>query len=82
MLEVLNFSMSKKLKFCLQNFQNQHCQKKETALHIMFFFNESGISKSKEFGLAGAICLIWRTRCNVLLKGLKSGSRTDNNIFI
>jgi len=40
----------------------------------MFFLKASGISKFKEFGLAGAICLIWRTRCIVLFKALEFGS--------
>jgi len=51
--------------------------KKKSSSPLNVFLSESGVSKCKEFRWTGAICLIWRTRCNVLFKALGSGSLTD-----
>lgn len=66
-----------KIKIRSSKFPESALSKKRNCSPHNVFLNESGISKRKEFGLAGAICLIWRTRCIVLFKVLEFGSWAD-----
>jgi len=71
---ILHFCTSKNLKLSYQNVQNYHgprLSKRRNSSPLNVFLSESGVSKCKEFGWIGTICLIWRTRCS--FKALEFG---------
>lgn len=71
------FFLVEKIKIRSSKCPELALSKKRNCSPLNVFLNKSGISNFKEFGLAGAICLIWRTRCIVLFKALEFGSCAD-----
>lgn len=50
----------------IQNYSGPRLSKRRNSHPFYVFLNESGVSKYKELGWTGAICLIWRTQCNII----------------